>query len=99
MQPWWLGLDLIQSPILLLASKNDGTITERIGLLSSRIEGSETVVLGEGHHLHTNYLDDYMAAVSAFLMDRVSASTAGSRIGHRDQSDPGGNSLADHTVV
>jgi esterase len=70
MQKWWQGLDLIQSPVLILASNSDGPITERTGLLSSRIPRSEFMVLGEGHHLHTNHLDDYIAVVASFLMAR-----------------------------
>ena len=67
MQPWWHDLERIQSPVLLLAGNSDGTITERMGLLSSRIVGSETVVVGEGHHLHTRHFEAYMAAVAPFL--------------------------------
>jgi esterase len=99
MQPWWCGLDLIQSPTLLLASKNDGTITERIGLLSSRIAGAKSVILGEGHHLHTNYFDDYLIAVSAFLMEGTSPSRAESGLGRVGQPDPSGISLADNAVT
>lgn len=70
MRQWWQSLDLIQSPVLLLASNSDGPISERTGLLSSRIPRSEFMVLGEGHHLHTNHFDDYIAAVASFLMAR-----------------------------
>lgn len=67
MSPWWRGVDAIQAPCLLLASKNDGAITERIGLLSSCLANSRTVFLGTGHRLHAEHLDAFLGAVSPFL--------------------------------
>jgi len=74
MPSWWHAVGAIRSPILLLASKNDGTITERTGLLSSRIAGSQSVALGAGHHLHTKHLEAYMAAITPLLLAGLSPS-------------------------
>ena len=72
MPQWWQRLDRIQSPILLLSGRNDGAIAERTSLLSSRIAGSESIVVGEGHHLHTRHFEAYMAVVTPFLSARSS---------------------------
>jgi len=67
MPSWWRGVDAIQSPCLLLASKDNGAISERIGLLSDSLANSRTVFLGDGHHLHTKHLDAFLAEVLPFL--------------------------------
>lgn len=71
MPHWWRGLSRIDAPCLLLASHNDSAVTQRIGLLSSRLTHACIHYLGSGHRLHTEHAEAFLDAVMPFLTNRV----------------------------
>jgi pimeloyl-ACP methyl ester carboxylesterase len=79
MPSWWRRVEAVQTPSLLLASKNDGAITERAGLLSGALANSRTVSIGDGHHLHTQHLDAFLAEVLPFLAAGLPSLTESNR--------------------
>ena len=73
MPQWWRDLASIGSPSLLLVGRNGGGISGRIGLLLAGLPGSRAIFLGDGHHLHAEHFDAFMAEVSPFLAADVPA--------------------------
>ncbi|WP_445144858.1 alpha/beta fold hydrolase [Dyella sp. Tek66A03] len=71
MPHWWQGLDRVDTPCLLLASHNDGAVTQRIGLLSARLVHACTHYLGNGHRLHTEHAEAFLDVVLPFLTSRA----------------------------
>lgn len=71
MPHWWQQLGAIQAPCLLLASHDDGAVSQRIGLLSAHIAHASTHYLGSGHRLHTDHVEAFLDVVVPFLTSRA----------------------------
>ncbi len=70
MPQWWLSLDKIHAPCLVVVSASDGMITARASLVMACLRAAELKLIGTGHHLHTNHREAFVEAVMPFLMTR-----------------------------
>jgi pimeloyl-ACP methyl ester carboxylesterase len=67
---WWSRLRNIQGPCLLLASPSDGANSSRAHLMAESMSAAHLQRIGEGHHLHKNHQEDFLAVVMPFLSAR-----------------------------
>lgn len=68
MPQWWLALEQIRSPCLVLTSPNDGMVASRANLVIACVHNAKLSKIGFGHHLHTNHREEFLEAVMPFLM-------------------------------
>ncbi|UPG92175.1 alpha/beta hydrolase [Luteibacter aegosomaticola] len=64
---WWASLPRIGVPTLVMCNATDGPISDRAALVASAIPNARVELLGEGHHLHGDHLEAFLAVLVPFL--------------------------------
>jgi len=67
MPAWWMHLATLRIPCLLLSSHDDGTVSERLPLLAAHMPYATLRRLGQGHRLHGEHAEAFLAEVIPFL--------------------------------
>lgn len=64
---WWESLCRIEVPALVICSPTDGPISDRAAMVASAMPRAKVEVIGQGHHLHGEHLEAFLAALVPFL--------------------------------
>jgi len=67
MPAWWANLTALRMPCLLLASHDDGSVSERMPLLADQMPHATARRLGQGHRLHREHTAAFLAELMPFL--------------------------------
>ncbi|WP_114240417.1 alpha/beta fold hydrolase [Dyella sp. C9] len=77
MPSWWQSLQRVEATCLLLASDTDGSVSARQQILADALPRASIQRVGDGHHLHREHAEAFLAAVRPFLAPIATTAPAG----------------------